>query len=174
VSNRRSDERLVLGRHGRKRLKGDLIVLEPNLPDSWPADSYRRLSEVAEGVSCPILTHVQDLAFLDQASPLPFAVLAKGKAEPALIRRLLISAALHRRGLTSGQDPGSTTRGCNEQRPAGSNLAVGMRLHHEGDAVPTCPREAVIGDSCGPARMVSRQLLTLRLSPRSVRFGGSR
>ena len=23
----------------------DLIVLEPNLPDSWPADSYRRLSE---------------------------------------------------------------------------------------------------------------------------------
>lgn len=88
----------------------DAIVLEPNLPDSWPADSYRRLSELSGGVAFLILTHVQDLGFLAQASPFPFAVLAKGKAEPATIRRLLISAALHRRALTPGQDPGSRTR----------------------------------------------------------------
>ena len=31
----------------------DAIVLEPNLPDSWPADSYRRLSEVADGGTFP-------------------------------------------------------------------------------------------------------------------------
>jgi DNA-binding NarL/FixJ family response regulator len=91
----------------------DAIVLEPNLPDSWPADSYRRLSEEAEGIPFLILTDVQDLGFLAQASPLPFAVLAKGKAGPAAIRRLLISAALRKRALTpsaapsaqSGRDP---------------------------------------------------------------------
>ena len=44
----------------------DLIVLEPNPPDSWPADSCRRLSEVAGGVAFLILTHVQDLGFLAQ------------------------------------------------------------------------------------------------------------
>jgi DNA-binding NarL/FixJ family response regulator len=78
----------------------DAIVLEPNLPDCWPADSYRRLSEEAEGVPLLILTDVQDLGFLAQASPLPFAVLAKGKAGAAAIRRLLISAALRKRALT--------------------------------------------------------------------------
>jgi hypothetical protein len=83
----------------------DAIVLEPNLLDSWPADSYRRLSEVADGVPFLILTQVQDLGFLAQASPLPFAVLAKDKAEPATIRRLLISAALRKRALTPGTTP---------------------------------------------------------------------
>ena len=83
----------------------DAIVLEPNLPDSWPADSYRRLSEVAEGVPFLILTDVQDLGFLGQASPLPFAVLAKDKAEPATIRRLLISAALRKRALPLARTP---------------------------------------------------------------------
>jgi hypothetical protein len=82
----------------------DVIVLEPNLPDCWPADSYRRLSEVAEGVPFLILTQLQDLGFLTQASPLPFAVLAKDKAAPATIRRLLISAALRKRALTHGRD----------------------------------------------------------------------
>jgi hypothetical protein len=85
----------------------DAIVLEPNLPDSWSADSYRRLSEVANGVPFLILTNVQDLGFLTQASPLPFAVLSKDKAEPGTIRRLLISAALRKRALTSWQDPGA-------------------------------------------------------------------
>jgi hypothetical protein len=94
----------------------DLIVLEPNLPDAWSADSYRRLSEAAGGVAFLILTDVQDLGFLAQASPLPFAVLAKGKAEPATIRRLLISAALHRRALTPGRDPGSRSRKAKDQR----------------------------------------------------------
>ena len=83
----------------------DAIVLEPNLPDSWPADSYRRLSEVADGVPFLILTQGQDLEFLAQASPFPFAVLAKDKAEPATIRRLLISAALRKRALTVGGAP---------------------------------------------------------------------
>ena len=85
----------------------DAIVLEPNLPDSWPADSYRRLSEVVDGVPFLILTHVQDLGFLAQAAPLPFAVLAKDKAQPATIRRLLISAALRKRALTLGRAPGA-------------------------------------------------------------------
>jgi hypothetical protein len=85
----------------------DAIVLEPNQPDSWPADSYRRLSEVADGVPFLILTHVQELEFLVQASPLPFAVLAKDKAEPATIRRLLISAALRKRALTHERAPGA-------------------------------------------------------------------
>jgi hypothetical protein len=80
----------------------DAIVLEPTLPDSWPADSYRRLSEVANGAPFLILTHVQDLGFLAEASPLLFAVLAKDTAEPATIRRLLISAALRKRALTVG------------------------------------------------------------------------
>jgi len=80
----------------------DAIVLEPNLPDCWPADSYRRLSEKAEEIPFLVLTYVQDLGFLAQASPLPFAVLAKDKAEPATIRRLLISAALRKRALTQG------------------------------------------------------------------------
>jgi DNA-binding NarL/FixJ family response regulator len=83
----------------------DAIVLEPNLPDSWPMDSYRRLSEEAEGVPFLILTDVQDLGFLAQASPLPFAVLAKGKAGAAAIRRLLISAALRKRALTPSAAP---------------------------------------------------------------------
>jgi hypothetical protein len=83
----------------------DAIVLEPNLPDSWPADSYCRLSEEVEGVPFLILTDVQDLGFLAQASQLPFAVLAKGKAGPAAIRRLLISAALRKRALTPWRDP---------------------------------------------------------------------
>jgi hypothetical protein len=83
----------------------DVVVLEPNLPDCWPADSYRRLSEIADGVPFLILTHVQDLGFLAQTSLLPFAVLAKDKAEPATIRRLLISAALRQRALTHGRDP---------------------------------------------------------------------
>ena len=83
----------------------DAIVLEPNLPDCWPADSYRRLSEQAEEIPFLILTYVQDLGFLAQASPLPFAVLAKDKAEPATIRRLLISAALRKRALTQGGTP---------------------------------------------------------------------
>jgi hypothetical protein len=87
----------------------DAIVLEPNLPDSWPTDSYRRLSEEAEGVPFLILTDVQDLGFLAQASPLPFAVLVKGKAGPAAIRRLLISAALRKRALTPGRDPSAQT-----------------------------------------------------------------
>jgi DNA-binding NarL/FixJ family response regulator len=82
----------------------DAIVLEPDLPDSWPADSYRRLSEVADGVPFLILTHVQDLGLRAQAPPLPFAVLAKDKAEPATIRRLLISAALRKRAHIDGQD----------------------------------------------------------------------
>ena len=80
----------------------DAIVLEPNLPDCWPADSYLRLSERAEEIPFLILTYVQDLGFLAQASPLPFAVLAKDKAKPATIRRLLISAALRKRALTQG------------------------------------------------------------------------
>jgi DNA-binding NtrC family response regulator len=83
----------------------DVIVLEPNLPDCWPADSYRRLSEVADGVPFLILTQVQDLGFLAQASPPPFAMLAKDKAEPATIRRLLISAGLRKRALAHGRDP---------------------------------------------------------------------
>jgi hypothetical protein len=83
----------------------DVIALEPNLPDCWPADSYRRLSEMAVGVPFLIITHVEELGFLAQASPLPFAVLAKHKAEPATIRRLLISAALRKRALTHGRDP---------------------------------------------------------------------
>ena len=87
----------------------DAIVLEPNLPDSWPTDSYRRLSEEAEGVPFLILTDVQDLGFLAQASPLPFAVLVKGEAGPAAIRRLLISAALRKRALTPGRDPSAQT-----------------------------------------------------------------
>jgi hypothetical protein len=79
-----------------------VIVLEPNLPDCWLADSYRRLSEQAEKVPFLILTRVQDLGFLTKASPLPFAVLGKDTAEPARIRRLLISAALRRRALPQG------------------------------------------------------------------------
>jgi hypothetical protein len=83
----------------------DAIVLEPNLPDSWPADSYRRLSEQAEGVPFLIVTDVRDLGFLEQSSPLPFAVLAKSVAEPAAIRRLLISAALRKRALSPLGEP---------------------------------------------------------------------
>jgi DNA-binding NtrC family response regulator len=83
----------------------DVIVLEPDLPDCWPADSYRRLSEQAEEVPFLILTGVQDFGFLAQASPLPFAVLAKGKADAPAIRRLLVSAALRKRALTSEREP---------------------------------------------------------------------
>ena len=85
----------------------DAVVLEPDLPDSWPADSYRQLSEVADGVPFLILTHVQDLGLRAPAPPLPFAVLAKDKAEPATIRRLLISAALRKRAHIPGQDRGA-------------------------------------------------------------------
>ena len=84
----------------------DAIVLEPHLPDAWPADSYRRLSELADGVPFLILTHVQDLGLRTEAPPLPFAVLAKDKAEPATIRRLLISAALRKRAHIQGHDHG--------------------------------------------------------------------
>jgi DNA-binding NarL/FixJ family response regulator len=101
----------------------DVIVLEPNLPDSWSADSYRRLSEVADEVPFLILTHVHDLGFLAQASPLPFALLAKDQAEPATIRRLLISAALHKRALTYGRDPGAQPKQMTEdQRDSSSHF----------------------------------------------------
>jgi hypothetical protein len=43
---------------------------------------------------------MQDFGFLAQASPLPFAVLAKGKADATAVRRLLVSAALRKRALT--------------------------------------------------------------------------
>jgi DNA-binding NtrC family response regulator len=87
----------------------DAVVLEPNLPDCWPADSYRRLSEQAEEIPFLVLTQVQDLGFLAQATPLPFAVLAKREAEPATIRRLLISAALRKRALTHERGPRRAT-----------------------------------------------------------------
>jgi hypothetical protein len=58
------------------------------------------VTKYADGVPFLILTQVQDLGFLAQAAPLPFAVLAKREAEPATIRRLLISAALRKRALT--------------------------------------------------------------------------
>jgi hypothetical protein len=83
----------------------DVIVLEPNLPDSWPVDSYRQLSGQAEQVPFLILTGVQDFGFLAHASPLPFAVLEKGKADAPAVRRLLISAALRKRALTAGGTP---------------------------------------------------------------------
>ena len=83
----------------------DVIVLDPNLPDCWAADSYRRLTEQAQEIPFLILTGVQDLGFLAQASPLPFAVLAKGKADASAIRRLLISAALRKRALTFEREP---------------------------------------------------------------------
>jgi DNA-binding NtrC family response regulator len=82
----------------------DVIVLEPDLPDCWPADSYRRLSEQAEEVPVLILTGVQDFGFPTQTSPLPFAVLTKRKADASAIRRLLVSAALRKRALTSERD----------------------------------------------------------------------
>ena len=83
----------------------DVIVLEPDLPDCWPADSYRRLSGEAEDIPFLILTGMQDLGFLAQASPLPFAVLAKGTADAPAIRRLLVSAALRKRALASDREP---------------------------------------------------------------------
>jgi DNA-binding NtrC family response regulator len=102
----------------------DAIVLEPNLPDCWPTDSYRRLSEEAEGVPFLILTDVQDLGFLAQASPLPFAVLVKGKAGAASIRRLLISAALRKRALTPLDEPTSAQTGeiAENQRKSSSDF----------------------------------------------------
>jgi CheY-like chemotaxis protein len=60
----------------------DVIVLDPNLPDSWPADSYRRLSEETEAIPVLILTDAQDLGFLAQTMPPPFAVLGKRKGGP--------------------------------------------------------------------------------------------
>src|SRR5262245_55459605 len=66
----------------------DVIVLEPNLPDCWAADSYRRLSEQAQEIPILILTGMQDRGFLAEASPLPFGVLEKGKADAPAIRRL--------------------------------------------------------------------------------------
>jgi CheY-like chemotaxis protein len=83
----------------------DVIVLELNLPDCWPTDSYRRLSEEAEEIPFLILTGVDELGFLAQASPRPFAVLAKGKANADAIRRLLVSAALRKRAFTPDPDP---------------------------------------------------------------------
>lgn len=83
----------------------DVIVLDPNLPDSWPADSYRRLSEETEAIPVLILTDAQDLGFLAQAMPPPFAVLGKRKADPDTVRRLLISAALRKRALVHGPRP---------------------------------------------------------------------
>jgi DNA-binding NtrC family response regulator len=83
----------------------DVIVLEPNLPDCWSADSYRQLSGQAEEIPFLILTDMEDVGFLAQASPLPFAVLAKGKADAPAIRHLLVSAALRKRALTSEREP---------------------------------------------------------------------
>ena len=45
----------------------DVIVLEPNLPDSWPADSYRRLSEETEEIPFLIHNGRQEFGFLAQA-----------------------------------------------------------------------------------------------------------
>ena len=102
----------------------DAIVLEPNLPDCWPADSYRRLSGEAEGTPVLIFTDVQDLGFLAQASPPPFAVLAKGKAGAVAIRRLLISAALRKRALTPLGEPTSAQTGeiAENQRKSSSDF----------------------------------------------------
>jgi hypothetical protein len=78
----------------------DAIVLELDLPDAWPADSYRRMSEVAVGVPIIVLTAGQDLRFIGRASPPPFAVLPKDEVRPETLRRLLISAALLKRALS--------------------------------------------------------------------------
>jgi len=79
----------------------DAIVLEPNLPDSWPADSYRRLSEQSGATPILILTEVHDLGSVTQGMPFPFAVLSKGQSEPHTLRHLLISATLRSRALRS-------------------------------------------------------------------------
>ena len=79
----------------------DAIVLEPNLPDSWPADSYRRLSEQSRAIPILILTDVHDLGSVSQGLPFPFAVLAKGQSEPHTLKHLLISATLRARALPS-------------------------------------------------------------------------
>lgn len=86
----------------------DAIVLELNLPDAWPADSYPRMSEAAEGIPIIVLTNMQDRGFLGQASPPPFAVLTKAEVRPETLRRLLISAALRKRALDGSFLPSET------------------------------------------------------------------
>ena len=92
----------------------DAIVLEPTLPDSWPADSYRRLSEQSRAIPILILTDVHDLGSVSQGFPLPFAALVKGQSEPHALRHLLISATLRSRALplpAGSYQPGEITQG---------------------------------------------------------------
>jgi len=78
----------------------DAILVDLELPDAWATDVYQTLLESNEDIPVVVLAS----SWTDPPSPLrephrPFAIVRRERAVPALLRRLLISAALRSRAL---------------------------------------------------------------------------
>lgn len=83
----------------------DVAVLILPLPDAWGADAYAKLRENDRNSEALILLDVaDDAASMKGVEHTPFAVLAKSRTTPELLRRLLLSAALYKKACDDGPD----------------------------------------------------------------------
>ena len=73
----------------------DVVVLTTDLPDAWPSDIFPRFVEKAP--DCPVLLIVEEGsagAMLKNAERQPFCIVARARAGPTTMRRLVISAGI--------------------------------------------------------------------------------
>ena len=78
----------------------DAVVLNPDLPDAWAAHAYETLSELTGGISVLLLTDSRNGVFEIPAHPSrPFCEIKTASADARQVRRLLISATLHKKTL---------------------------------------------------------------------------
>jgi DNA-binding response OmpR family regulator len=78
----------------------DAVVLNPDLPDAWAAHAYATLSELTGSVPVLLLTDGWNEVFGIPAQPSrPFCEVRTASANTRQIRRLLISATLHKKTL---------------------------------------------------------------------------
>jgi DNA-binding response OmpR family regulator len=78
----------------------DAVVLNPDLPDAWAADAYATLAELTGEVPVLLLTGGRNGVFRIPAGlSRPFCEIRTDSANTGQIRRLLISATLHKKAL---------------------------------------------------------------------------
>jgi hypothetical protein len=77
----------------------DVVLLTLELPDAWPADVYVRLQREVEEVPILVIARSEDEARIATrtASRPPFCVIDRGRVDPSMVRRLIVSAILFRR-----------------------------------------------------------------------------
>lgn len=78
----------------------DASILSLSLPDSWPSDTYHRFSEADERSQMLLLVdHPDDATTLRRGKRPAFCMLLRSALDPALVRRLLISACVYKRAV---------------------------------------------------------------------------